>query len=75
MRGRRGSQSGAGGSMPTDNPIRRKVKAGGIAGIIATLIVGAGDAVGIDIPPAVAAGIATVASTLLNYYVKETRGL
>ncbi len=75
MRGRRGSQYGEGGSMSMNNPIRRKVKAAGLAGIIATALITAGGWVGVDIPPEVAAGLATIAATALAYYVPETRGL
>jgi putative flippase GtrA len=53
--------------------IKRKVKAGGAGGAVATLVMVVLGQFGIDLPPGTEAAIATIAGTLLSFWVKEPR--
>lgn len=56
-------------------PVYSKVKAGGLGGLIATILVAVLNGFGIDMGPEVAAAIATVLSFIFAYFKLEKVGI
>jgi len=60
----------AGESLPTASPVR-KVKAGGLAGAIAVLIIAVAAQFGVEIPAEDASAIAVAVSVIAAYFAKN----